>query len=98
MQRRLPDPTVRRQGERSPSRAYWAGSPLVAPPSRRPPLRQGERSPSRPADQQASVQPPRGTRERPTGARGRGNSRGKRPFPKGGGATSDPLPSRQGPG
>ncbi|HEY7349772.1 MAG TPA: hypothetical protein VH599_15760, partial [Ktedonobacterales bacterium] len=42
---------------------------LVAPPSRRPTLRQGERSPSRPPYQQASVQPPRGTRERPTGAR-----------------------------
>ncbi|HEY7349747.1 MAG TPA: hypothetical protein VH599_15635 [Ktedonobacterales bacterium] len=28
---------------------------LVAPPSRRPPLRQGERLPSRPSDQQANA-------------------------------------------
>ncbi|HEY7348736.1 MAG TPA: hypothetical protein VH599_10510 [Ktedonobacterales bacterium] len=63
---------------------------LVAPPSRRPPLRQGERSPSRPTYQRASVEPPGGTRERPTGARLPRPSRGKRPFPKGGGATSGP--------
>ncbi|HEY7347273.1 MAG TPA: hypothetical protein VH599_03055 [Ktedonobacterales bacterium] len=37
---------------------------LVAPPSRRPTLRQGERSPSEPTHQQASVEPPGGTRER----------------------------------
>ncbi|HEY7349619.1 MAG TPA: hypothetical protein VH599_14990 [Ktedonobacterales bacterium] len=52
---------------------------LVAPPSRRPTLRQGERLPCGPTHQQASVEPPGGTRERPTGARGRGNSSGPRP-------------------
>ncbi|HEY7349416.1 MAG TPA: hypothetical protein VH599_13965 [Ktedonobacterales bacterium] len=55
---------------------------LVAPPSRRPPLRQGERLPCGPTYQQASVEPPGGTRERPPGARGRGNSRGKQPRPQ----------------